>query len=126
MRGQRPTPNGLSALRSKAPSITDDRFETEVLQAETPVLVDFYAEWCGPCKLIAPLIDWAAAEYSGKVKIFKLDTEQNPKFLPRYGISGLPTLILLRNGDVVAQHEGAIGKSALVQFLSENLPEIAL
>jgi thioredoxin 1 len=111
-------------LVCKAPTLTDDVFESEVLQADVPVLVDFYAEWCGPCKLIAPLIDWAANEFSGKMKVYKLDTDTNPKFLTRYGISGLPTLILMKKGDVVARHEGAIGKPALTQFLTENLPEL--
>ena len=108
----------------KAESVTDDTFEAEVLQSSQPVLVDFYATWCGPCKLIAPLIDWAASEFAGKLKVFKFNTDENPKHVRNYNIYGLPTLVIFRDGQVVAQREGALGKGPLTQFLAEHLPDL--
>lgn len=109
----------------KAYSVSDDTFEKDVLQSPKPVLVDFYADWCGPCKLIAPLLDWAAAEFEEHLKIVKMDTEENPKYLRDYNIAGLPTLILLKDGEVLARHEGAIGKKPFVGFLAQHVPELA-
>lgn len=106
----------------KAESVDDNSFDTEVMSSDVPVLVDFYAVWCGPCKLIAPLVDWAASEFEGKLRVVKLDTEENPKVMRRYKIAGLPTLVIIKDGETVASHEGAIGKGPLAEFITSNLP----
>ena len=102
-------------------STSDANFETEVLQSDVPVLVDFWAEWCGPCKMIAPILDDAATEYEGKVKIAKLNIDENPSTPPKYGVRGIPTLMLFKNGEVDATHVGALSKSQLNAFLDGNL-----
>ncbi len=102
-------------------STSDANFETEVLQSDIPVLVDFWAEWCGPCKMIAPILDDAATEYEGKVKIAKLNIDENPATPPKYGVRGIPTLMLFKNGEVDATHVGALSKSQLNAFLDGNL-----
>ncbi len=102
-------------------STSDANFETEVLQSDIPVLVDFWAEWCGPCKMIAPILDDAATEYAGKVKIAKLNIDENPATPPKYGVRGIPTLMLFKNGEVDATHVGALSKSQLNTFLDGNL-----
>ena len=96
---------------------TDDNFETEVLQSDKPVLVDFWAEWCGPCKMLAPTIDELADEYAGRVKVGKLDTEINQKTASRYNISAIPTVILFENGEVKETFVGLRGKSDFVRAL---------
>jgi thioredoxin 1 len=101
--------------------ITDDTFEAEVLKAEQPVLVDYWAEWCGPCRMIAPILDDVAADYAGRVKICKLNVDENQATPPRYGIRGIPTLMLFRNGNVEATKVGALSKSQLVAFLDSSL-----
>jgi len=101
--------------------VTDDSFESEVLQSSEPVLVDYWAEWCGPCKMIAPVLDDIAEEYSGKVKIAKLNIDDNPNTPPRYGIRGIPTLMLFKNGEVEATKVGAVSKSQLTAFIDSNL-----
>ena len=101
--------------------ITDDTFETEVLKAEQPVLVDYWAEWCGPCRMIAPILDDVAADYAGRVKICKLNVDENQTTPPKYGIRGIPTLMLFRNGSVEATKVGALSKSQLVAFLDSSL-----
>ncbi len=100
---------------------SDANFDTEILQSNIPVLVDFWAEWCGPCKMIAPILDEAATEYDGKVKIAKLNIDENPATPPKYGVRGIPTLMLFKNGEVSASHVGALSKSQLNAFLDENL-----
>jgi thioredoxin 1 len=100
---------------------TDATFDTDVLKSAEPVLLDFWAEWCGPCKMIAPILDEAAAEYKGRVKITKLNIDENPQTPPRFGIRGIPTLILFKNGKVEAQKVGAVSKSQLIAFLESNL-----
>ncbi len=101
--------------------LTDDSFETEVLGSATPVLVDYWAEWCGPCKMIAPVLDEIAQEYGGKVKVAKLNIDDNPQTPPKYGIRGIPTLMLFRNGEVEATKVGAVSKSQLTAFIDSNI-----
>lgn len=91
-----------------ADAVTDSTFEQEVLKAEEPVLVDFHAQWCGPCKAMAPALDQVATELAGKIKIVKVDVDENPKVTGTYGIRAMPTLILFKGGEVAAQHTGAI------------------
>eukprot|EP00184_Porphyridium_aerugineum_P005376 CAMPEP_0184706820 /NCGR_PEP_ID=MMETSP0313-20130426/36956_1 /TAXON_ID=2792 /ORGANISM="Porphyridium aerugineum, Strain SAG 1380-2" /LENGTH=173 /DNA_ID=CAMNT_0027168387 /DNA_START=211 /DNA_END=732 /DNA_ORIENTATION=- len=109
----------------KATEIADDKFDELVLKSSTPVLVDFYAVWCGPCKLMAPLMDWAASEYGDKLKVYKIDTEKNPRFVKEYKIYGLPTMTLFENGKSVAQVEGALPKKGISEFIEKNIPSLA-
>ncbi len=101
--------------------LTDDNFEQEVLQSDVPVLVDYWAEWCGPCKMIAPVLDEIAGEYKNKVKVAKLNIDDNPGTPPRYGIRGIPTLMLFKAGDVEATKVGAVSKSQLTAFIDSNI-----
>lgn len=102
-------------------SVTDDSFESEVLKNTGPVLVDYWAEWCGPCKMIAPVLEEIAKEYHGRVKVAKLNIDENPATPPKYGIRGIPTLMLFKNGNVEATKVGAVSKSQLSAFLDGNL-----
>ncbi len=101
--------------------VTDDTFEPEVLKSDTPVLVDYWAEWCGPCKSIAPILDEVAREYQGRLKIAKINVDENQQVPAKFGIRGIPTLILFKNGAVAAQKVGALSKSQLTAFLDGNL-----
>ncbi|MFC4158829.1 thioredoxin TrxA [Chitinimonas lacunae] len=101
--------------------VSDANFEQEVLQAEGPVLVDYWAEWCGPCKMIAPILEEVAAEYSGRLKIAKLDIEENQQTPPAYNIRGIPTLMIFKNGEVVATKVGALSKSQLASFIDAHI-----
>lgn len=101
--------------------VNDASFETEVLQASGPVLVDYWAEWCGPCKAIAPILDEVASEYSGKLKVSKLNIDDNQGTPPKYGIRGIPTLMIFKDGNVVATKVGAVSKSQLTAFIDSNL-----
>ena len=101
--------------------VSDDTFETDVLNSDVPVLVDYWAEWCGPCKVIAPVLEEIAAEYDGKMKICKLDIDANEQTPPKYGIRGIPTLMLFKNGAVEATKVGALSKSQLTAFLDSNM-----
>jgi len=102
-------------------NITDDNFETEVLKSEIPVLVDFWAEWCGPCKVLGPIVDYIAPEFDGKVKFTKLDIDANPATAPKYGIRGIPTIMIFKSGELAATSVGVLTKSELTNFLNENL-----
>ncbi len=101
--------------------LTDSSFDTDVLKAEGVTLVDFWAEWCGPCKMIAPILDEIAEEYAGKLTIAKLNIDDNPETAPKYGIRGIPTLLLFKAGEVVATKVGALSKGQLKEFLNANL-----
>ncbi|HRD34244.1 MAG TPA: thioredoxin TrxA [Rhodocyclaceae bacterium] len=101
--------------------ITDASFEAEVLQEQTPVLVDYWAEWCGPCKMIAPILDDVAKEYAGKLKVAKLNIDDNQDTPAKFGIRGIPTLMLFKGGNVEATKVGALSKSQLTAFLDSNL-----
>ena len=101
--------------------VSDESFEQEVLQSDKPVLIDYWAEWCGPCKMIAPVLDEVASEYSDKVRVAKLNIDDNPATPPKYGIRGIPTLMLFKNGSVQATKVGALSKSQLADFLDSNI-----
>lgn len=101
--------------------VTDETFEEDVLKADGPVLVDYWADWCGPCKMIAPILDEIAEEYSGRVRVAKLNIDENPNTPPKYGIRGIPTLMLFKNGSVEATKVGALSRSQLAAFLDSNL-----
>ncbi len=101
--------------------VTDSSFKAEVLESPIPVLVDYWAEWCGPCKMIAPILDEVGKEYAGKLKVAKLNIDDNPKTPGEYGIRGIPTLILFKGGNVEATKVGALSKSQLTAFIDSNL-----
>jgi len=101
--------------------LTDESFEAEVVNAEGPVLVDYWADWCGPCKMIAPILDEIAEEYKDKIKIAKLNIDENPSTPPKYGIRGIPTLMLFKGGNVEATKVGAVSKSQLTAFIDSNV-----
>lgn len=100
---------------------SDSGFDADVLQSEKPVLIDFWAEWCGPCKMIAPILDDVAGEYADRVEIKKLNIDENPNIAQKFGIRSIPTLMLFKDGAVHAQKLGAMSKSQLTEFLETNL-----
>ena len=108
-------------MSSNITYLSDDSFEEEVINSEVPVLVDYWAEWCGPCKMIAPILDEIAAEYGDKVKVTKLNIDDNPDTPPKYGIRGIPTLMLFKGGSVEATKVGAVSKSQLSAFIDQNI-----
>jgi thioredoxin 1 len=101
--------------------VTDDTFEADVLKSEKTVLVDYWAEWCGPCKSIAPILDEVAREYDGRLKIAKINVDENQAVPAKFGIRGIPTLMLFKNGNVEATRVGALSKSQLTAFLDSNI-----
>jgi thioredoxin 1 len=102
-------------------SITDASFQADVLDSAQPVLVDFWAEWCGPCKMLTPVLEAVAVEYKEKLSIVKLNVDENPETAPKFGVRGIPTLILFQQGEVVATKVGALTQSQLMSFLDESL-----
>ena len=101
--------------------VSNESFEADVLKAEAAVLVDYWAEWCGPCKMIAPILDEVSRDYADKLNVAKVNVDENQEIASRYGIRGIPTLMLFRNGAVVATKVGALSKSQLTAFLDSNL-----
>ncbi len=99
---------------------TDANFVSEVLGSDTPSLVDFWAEWCGPCRALSPLVDQIAEEHQGRLKVFKMNVDENPNTPAQYGVRGIPTLIIVKGGKVVDQLVGAVPKNALDQFVQKN------
>ena len=108
-------------MSDKIVHVTDDSFDQDVIQSDIPVLVDYWAEWCGPCKMIAPILEEVVADYEGRLKIAKLNIDENPNTPPKFGIRGIPTLILYKDGDVEATKVGALSKSQLTAFIDSNL-----
>jgi len=102
-------------------TITNENFESAVLKAETLVLVDFWAEWCGPCKMIAPILEQVSEEYKGRLSIAKIDVEENQNLAMQYGVRSIPTLMLFKDGVVEAQHVGMLSKEQLSQLLEDKL-----
>ena len=108
-------------MSDKILKLTDAEFEAQVIKSEKPVLVDYWAEWCGPCKMIAPVLEEVAEDLSDKVLIGKLNVDENSQTPPKYGIRGIPTLMLFKNGEVVGTQVGAISKNDLVSFIEDNI-----
>ncbi len=108
-------------MASNIAHITDETFADDVLKASQPVLVDYWAEWCGPCKMIAPILEELADEYVGRMQVAKLNIDENPETPPKYGIRGIPTLMIFKDGNVEATKVGAVSKSQLTDFIESNL-----
>src|SRR5580698_7686366 len=118
-RGDRPTPKGVVSM-STVP-VTDETFEQSVLKAEGPVLVDFWAEWCGPCKMIGPALEDLAGEFAGKLTVAKVNIDDNPVTPNNYAVRGIPTLILFKGGKPAATQVGALPKSRLKDWITANI-----
>jgi thioredoxin 1 len=121
-RGSTPIFNEVKATMSEnIHQVTDATFEPEVLKSDKPVLVDYWAEWCGPCKAVAPVLDEVAKEYAGRIKVAKVNVDDNAEVPRKYGIRGIPTLMLFKNGNVEATKVGALSKSQLTAFLDSHI-----
>ncbi|RXS41589.1 thioredoxin TrxA [Idiomarina sp. 29L] len=101
--------------------LSDDSFDEDVIKSDKPVLVDFWAEWCGPCKMVAPILDDIAEEYKGKLVIGKLNVDHNEQTPPKFNIRGIPTLLLFKDGDVIATKVGALSRAQLIEFLEQHI-----
>jgi thioredoxin 1 len=123
--GRFPSPGSSGPAQEEGMSatvdVTDSNFEDEVLNADKPVLVDYWAEWCGPCKMTAPILDEVSDEYADRLKVAKLNIDENPNTPPKYGVRGIPTLMLFKDGNVEATKVGALSKAQLSAFVEENL-----
>lgn len=108
-------------MASQIQAITDDSFEKEVIASSIPVIVDFWAEWCGPCKALAPILDDVSQKYAGQVKFVKLDVDNNPSTPPKFGVRGIPTLIMYKGGQVVATQVGLVSKADLIKFIDGHV-----
>ena len=106
---------------SKIIHLSDDTFQKEVIESSIPVLVDYWAEWCGPCKMIAPILDDLVSEYDGKLKIAKLNIDENPQTPSKFGIRGIPTLMIFKDGNPEATKVGALSKSQLIAFIDSTI-----
>ena len=115
------TTNWRILVSDKIVYVSDDTFDEEVLQSDLPVLVDFWADWCGPCKMIAPILDEISDEYDGRLKVTKLNIDDNPNTPPKFGIRGIPTLMMYKGGEVEATKVGAVSKSQLTAFIDSNI-----
>jgi len=107
---------------SSAAAVTDLSFETEVLKSDKPVLVDFWAPWCGPCRMVAPVVDEIAKDFEGKLKVLKLNTDENPNVASQYGIRSIPTLMMFKGGDKVDTVVGAVNKDTLANVIRKYVP----
>jgi thioredoxin 1 len=116
-----PSPQGMPMSSELIKHVSDASFEADVLQSSTPVLVDYWAEWCGPCKMIAPVLDEVAASTQGKLQIAKMNVDENREVPAKFGIRGIPTLMLFKDGQLAATKVGALSKAQLQQFLDANL-----
>ncbi|MFP4575523.1 MAG: thioredoxin [Coleofasciculus sp.] len=111
----------MEGVVSKVLEITDQEFETEVLKADKPVLVYLWANWCGPCRLVSPSVNWIAENYSDRLKVTKMEVDPNPVTVKQYHVEGVPALLIFKNGEVVQSYEGAIGKQKLQEMIEKSL-----